>query len=481
MIWLVAMIGSMTGFLFGYDEGIIAGSLDLVRQYFKFSPTEIGAMASALPFGALIGSVLIGALLASRCSQSFGRRAILFVAGLLFLLGSLGTAIAEVTGILISARLMLGFAIGLAAVTTPLYLAETAPLHLRGAIVSVYQLAITIGIFCAYSMNYLLLEHQAWRIMFASSAIPAVLLLVGIFFLPESPRWLVHVGRESAALKALKRLGRTGSVEEEFIEIKTTLAQEPKQASWADVFKKPLLPVLMLGMILFCLQQLSGINVVIYFAPQLFKNLGFANTTGQILATMGLGLVNLLVTIIAIFCMDNVGRRKLLLFGFLGTGFSLGILAMFSYFEWPHLASVGVVCLLTYIFAFAISLGPIPHLAMSEIFPLYMRGIGMGLSSLSNWAFNTITVFTFPLLQHSLGIELTFALYAVICFMGFIYASYFMPETKNLSLEAIEQYLMEGQPLRKLGRKLPDHDKAKVNLPPVYVNSSAIQGKKSIA
>ncbi|MDI9819866.1 sugar porter family MFS transporter, partial [Legionella sp. PL877] len=416
MAWLVAIIGSVTGFLFGYDEGIIAGSLDLVRNYFHLTHTDIGVMTSALPFGALIGSMFIGAILASRFSKRFGRRTILFFAGILFLLGALGTAVAGEEWILITARFMLGIAIGTAAVTTPLYLAETAPMQLRGAMVAIYQLAITVGIVCAYSVNYLLIEHQAWRIMFASSAIPAMMLVIGIFFLPESPRWLMSVNREEDAAKALKRLRKDKLIKQELQEIQKTLANEPKKGNWRALFSKPLLPVLLLGMMLFCLQQLSGINVIIYFAPEIFKNLGFANTTGQILATMGIGLVNLLVTIIAIFSVDKIGRRKLLLIGFTGTCISLAALSMFSFYHAFFLAYLSVVCLTIYIFSFAISIGPVPHIAMSEIFPLHVRGVGMGLSSVSNWGFNTLMIFSFPILHNKFGIEFTFALYAFICF-----------------------------------------------------------------
>lgn len=452
MIWLVAIIGSVTGFLFGYDEGIIAGSLDLVRHYFNLSHTDVGVMASALPFGALIGSMLIGAILASRLGGRFGRRTILFSAGLLFLMGALGTAVAAEEWILIVARFVLGIAIGTAAVTTPLYLAETAPMHLRGAVVAIYQLAITLGIVCAYSVNYLLIEHQAWRAMFASSAIPACVLVLGIFFLPESPRWLVSAGKKKEAEQSLKRLRKGYPINQELNEIQTTLDKEPNEHSWRTIFSKPLLPVLLLGMILFCLQQLSGINVIIYFAPEIFKNLGFTNTVGQILATMGIGIVNMLVTIAAIFYVDRAGRRKLLLIGFAGACISLASLSLFSFYQVSLLAYLSVVCLTVYIFSFAISIGPVPHIAMSEIFPLHVRGMGMGLSSISNWGFNTLTVFSFPILHKYFGIEFTFAIYALICLFGLLYTYYFMPETKNISLEAIEDYLMKGKALRYLGR-----------------------------
>ncbi|WP_454786088.1 sugar porter family MFS transporter [Legionella sp. WA2024007413] len=453
MTWVVAIIGSVAGFLFGYDEGIIAGSIELVKNHFGLTATHVGVMASALPFGALFGSMLIGAITASKGVKRFGRRTLLSFSGVLFFLGALGAGFADSITILIISRLVLGLAIGMASVMAPLYLAETATYETRGAVVAIYQLAMTVGIVCSYSVNYLFLENNDWRAMFASSAFPALVLCIGILLMPESPRWLCSVGRREAASKALKKLRKSHSIEHELLDIERTLANEPKKGSWLLLFKSPLLPVLMLGTMLFCLQQLSGINVVIYFAPEIFKNLGMNSVAGQILATIGIGLVNLLVTVIAMLSVDKIGRRKLLLFGFSGMCFSLLFLCMFSVYQIPWLPYLSVLCLILYIFSFAVSVGPIPHIAMAEIFPLHVRGVGMGFSAMSNWTFNTIVIFSFPLLEKMLGIEYTFAVYAVICLLGLIYTYFYMPETKNISLEQIENYIMSGKPLRMLGRE----------------------------
>ncbi|AMP88933.1 sugar porter family MFS transporter [Legionella pneumophila] len=453
MAWLVAIIGSLAGFLFGYDEGIIAGSLELIKHYFHMSHTSVGMMTSALPFGALFGAMLIGSVLASRLVRHFGRKPCLIFAGILFLIGALGAAFSFNASILVLSRFILGIAIGVAAVTTPLYLSETAPTHLRGAMVAIYQLAITIGIVCSYGVNYLLIDYGSWRVMFASSIIPALILVIGISFMPESPRWLLNEGRRKEAKEALDKLRGDVGVADELHDIQAALDQEPEQKNWQLLFKKPLLPALSLGVILFCLQQLSGINVIIYYAPEIFKNLGFSSTHGQILATMGIGLVNMLVTILAVFYVDKIGRRNLLLLGFTGTSISLAAIGIFSYYQVAWLAYLSVTCLTLYIFSFAISLGPIPYIAMSEIFPLYVRGAGMGLSSISNWGFNGIVVFTFPVLFSAVGLEYTFLIYACICFLGLIYTFIFMPETKNLSLEYIEEYIVSGKSLRWLGRK----------------------------
>ncbi len=473
MAWMVAIIGSVAGFLFGYDEGIIAGSLELVKNHFSLTTTHIGVMASALPFGALFGSMLIGVFMASQGVKRFGRRSLLSFSGFLFFIGALGAGFADSIIVLILSRLVLGLAIGMASVITPLYLAETAAMEARGAVVAIYQLAMTIGIVCSYSVNYLLIEHHAWRVMFASSALPALILSIGILLMPESPRWLYSIGRRDMAAAALNKLRKHHSIERELQDIEQTLANEPKKGSWLLLLKKPLLPVLVLGMTLFCLQQLSGINVVIYFAPEIFKNLGLDSATGQILATIGIGLVNLFVTVIAILCVDKIGRRKLLLFGFAGTWLSLLALCFFSLSHVALLPYLSVICLTVYIFSFAISVGPIPHIAMAEIFPLHVRGAGMGLSSMSNWTFNTVVIFSFPLLQSMLGIEYVFALYALICCLGFVYTYFYMPETKNISLEQIENYVMMGKSLRFLGRGDESSDRVLAEpslLTPTHVN-----------
>jgi sugar porter (SP) family MFS transporter len=315
-----------------------------------------------------------------------------------------------------------------------------------------YQLAVTIGIVCAYSVNYILIQHHAWRSMFASSAIPAAILVIGIFFLPESPRWLMSVGKRAEAISSLMRLRGKEYSEQELLDIETTLAKEPGHTNWRPLFSKPLLPVLLLGVMLFCLQQLSGINVVIYYAPQIFRDLGFPSESGQILATMGIGLVNVFVTVLALIYIDKIGRRNLLLFGFAGTFLSLGMLAIFSFYDLAILDYLSVICLVLYITSFAISLGPIPYVIMAEIFPLHVRGAGMGFSSMSNWGFNGIVVFTYPLLYGYFGIQYTLGIYSLICLFGLFYTWAYMPETKNLSLETIENHVMSGRPLNQLGR-----------------------------
>lgn len=455
MIWMVALIGSLAGFLFGYDEGIIAGSLELVTQYFSMGNQDIGAMTSALPFGALFGSVAIGALLVSSMRKRFGRRWFLACAAALFIVGAIGAGATESLGILVLSRLVLGLAIGMASVIAPLYLAETAPAAQRGAIVAVYQLAITLGILGAYLINYLLYDAGAWRGMFASSIIPAALMLIGVYFIPESPRWLLSAGRVTDAERALRMLRKADAalVQDELSDIERGLQNEGNSiGTIKDVFTMPIAPVLCLAMLLFCLQQLSGINVIIYYAPQIFKQMGFEASSGQLLATLGIGVVNVLVTLLAMLWVDKMGRRFLLLLGFAGAALSLSGLALASFWQSSYIAYAALACLATYIFSFAVSIGPVPHIAMSELFPLSVRGLGMGFAAASNWVWNTAVVFAFPFMQHHWGIAATFLFYGFVCAVGFVFVYRHMPETRNQSLEQITAFLMQGGRLSKLGR-----------------------------
>lgn len=458
MIWLVALIGSLAGFLFGYDEGIIAGSLELVTQYFAMGNQDIGTMTSALPFGALFGSMLIGALLVSSLRRRFGRRWFLACAAALFIVGAIGASAAASLSILVLSRLILGLAIGMASVIAPLYLAETAPAHQRGAVVAVYQLAITLGILAAYVVNYALYDAGAWRGMFASSVIPAALMFIGVMFIPESPRWLLSAGRKKQAERSLYALRNKNAtmVHDELLMIERGLQQEGQTSgSIGDLFRMPIAPVLCLAMLLFCLQQLSGINVIIYYAPQIFKQLGFAASSGQLLATLGIGLVNVLVTLLAMLWVDKMGRRFLLLLGFAGAALSLSGLALASFLQSTYIAYVALSCLALYIFSFAVSIGPVPHIAMSELFPLSVRGLGMGFAAASNWIWNTAVVFSFPFMQQQWGIAMTFLFYGMVCAIGFAFVYRYMPETRNRSLEEITSFLMQGKRLAQFGRAKP--------------------------
>lgn len=452
MIFIIAMIAAISGFLFGYDEGIIAGSLHLVVSHFDMTKPQIGIMTSALPFGALVGSMLIGALLASQVLRWISRRWSLMIAAALFFLGAIFAALSP-TGIALSlSRFIIGLAIGVAAVTTPLYIAEISPARWRGALVSMYQLAITIGILCAYITNYILVKYNNWQIMFASASIPAFCLIIAIFFLPESPRWLISIGKKPYAKKALTRLRGIKEVDNELDKIEKNVLDENNNPCFPSIRSRKLLPPLTLCVLLFCFQQLSGINVVIYYTPIIFQSLGFKEVSNQILATIGIGALNVCSTILSLFLVDKFGRRNLLLIGFLGTLISLISLSVLNSISIKYTDFLSVTFLTLYIFSFAISLGPIPYILISELFPLKVRHAGMSIASASNWIFNGLIVLTFPLMLHNLGLSIVLSCYAFISLLGLMYTFVYVPETKNFSLEEIEEHILSTKPLRALGR-----------------------------
>jgi sugar porter (SP) family MFS transporter len=454
MIYFLASIAAIAGFLFGYDEGVIAVARPLLEKDFPMTPLVGGFMTAAVPLGALIGASLAG-----RITDRYGRRRVLMAAAALFAVGALIAAGMTATWILVAARLVLGLAIGVAAVTAPLYIAEAAPLAIRGALVSTYQLAITFGILASYLSGLIITGDGTWRAMFALGAVPGLLFLIGLMFLPESPRWLVLRGMPDKARASLALLRGAGApIERELDEIvRTAQAEAGQKHSYAALLAPTIRPALIVGMGLFFLQQLSGINAVIYYAPEIFNHAGFDSGKTQVLATIGVGTVNFVTTILAMYLIDRMGRRPLLVLGFVGTAATMLLIA-FAVLN-PDLvpAWVVIVALLLYIASFAISLGPLPHVMMSEIFPLNVRGPGMSMASISNWGFNFLVVFTFPLMLAGVGLAFTFTIFAIICIGGILFTLARVPETTGISLEAIEAHLKSGRPFASLRRPALSH------------------------
>jgi sugar porter (SP) family MFS transporter len=454
MIYFLASIAAIAGFLFGYDEGVIAVARPLLEKDFPMTPLVGGFMTAAVPLGALFGASLAG-----RITDRYGRRRVLMAAAALFAVGALIAAGMTATWILVAARLVLGLAIGVAAVTAPLYIAEAAPLAIRGALVSTYQLAITFGILASYLTGLAITGDGMWRTMFALGAVPGLLFLIGLMFLPESPRWLVLRGMPDKARASLARLRGPGApVERELDEIvRTAKAEADQKRSYATLLAPTIRPALIVGMGLFFLQQLSGINAVIYYAPEIFNHAGFDSGKTQVLATIGVGTVNFVTTILAMYLIDRMGRRPLLVLGFVGTALTMLLIA-FAVLN-PNLvpAWVVIVALLLYIASFAISIGPLPHVMMSEIFPLNVRGPGMSMASISNWGFNFLVVFTFPLMLAGVGLAFTFTIFAIICIGGILFTLARVPETTGISLEAIEVHLKSGRPFASLRRPVLRH------------------------
>lgn len=445
MIYVVAAIAGIAGFLFGFDEGVIAGALHLLRGQFGISHASEGLMTAAVPLGALFG-----ALIAGRLVERIGRRKSLLIAACLFIFGALLSSLISAVWMLSTARLVLGLAVGLAAVVAPLYISETSPPAKRGMLVSVYQLAITLGILGAYTVGYAF--SDSWRTMFAIGMLPGIALLIGMYCLPDTPRWLARNRSRGDALAALARMRNLPDTDKRVVAEYEEVTSDTShgKGTIADLLGPIARPALVVAVGLFLLQQLSGINAVIYYAPTVLHEAGFSDTSTQLLATIGIGAINVLMTFAGMALIDRIGRRSLLLLGFAGTALSLGLIAIAAGTQAESLDTLALIGLFLYIAAFAASIGPLPWVMMSEIFPSNVRGIGMSAASLTNWGFNFVVVFSFPVLVSSIGLAGVFGVYAVACVVGIVFTLRYVPETSGISLEDIERHLCAGKPLREL-------------------------------
>lgn len=435
--------GALGGMLFGFDTGIISGVSPLIESDFQLDVAQTGFITSSVLIGSCIGALSIGAL-----SDRFGRKKLLIVSALLFLLGSGLCASAVGFATMVVARVILGLAVGAASALTPAYLAELAPKERRGSLSTLFQLMVTFGILLAYASNLGFLGHNIagirdWRWMLASALIPAALLLIGGLLLPESPRYLVSKGDERNAFKVLTLIRSDvdqAQIQLELDDIKEVAAHDTK-GGVRELFRiaRPAL-VAAVGLMLF--QQLVGINSVIYFLPQVFiKGFGFPESDA-IWVSVGIGVVNFLATIVAVLIMDKFPRKALLVFGSVVMAVSLIVLSVMnivgnvSTLAVPTMVLIGV-----YILGFAVSWGPIAWVLIGEIFPLSVRGIGSSFGSAANWLGNFVVSQFFLVLLSAFhnNVGGPFAIFAVFAVLSIPFVMRFVPETKGKSLEEIEQ------------------------------------------
>ncbi len=330
LIYVVAAIAATGGLLFGYDTGVIAVAMPFIKEKWVLSTTTEAWVMGAVLLGGMAGSLLSG-----RLTDYLGRKRINIFTATVFMLGSVVTAMAQNPSWLIAGRLLLGVAVGVASFSVPLYIAEIAPAAKRGRLISFFQLAITIGILISYLAGYFFSgANDGWRMMFWAGVIPALVLLVGMVFLPESPRWLITKGRDAEALEVLQRIEDDADVQAEFKQVKQAIVSEQNnKTNWRELFSKRLRQPLLIGIGIFFIQQFSGINAVIYFAPEIFKMAGFASKTGAILATVGVGVVNVAFTLLSLRLLDRWGRKPLLYTGLVGTAVALAVLFLSFYFK----------------------------------------------------------------------------------------------------------------------------------------------------
>jgi sugar porter (SP) family MFS transporter len=434
-VFAAAAFAALGGLLFGYDTGVISGALIFIRTQFGLSTFQQELLVSIVLVGAAVG-----ALSGGRLADVFGRRFMLMVTAVIFVTGALVCAAAPSLNILVFGRLIVGLGIGFATSTVPIYISEVSPPQTRGWQVSLFQLAITIGILAAYVVDYTFSGSASWRWMLGLAFVPGAILGLGMLRMPESPRWLAEHGQSNLARRILARIRGTEDIESEWLEIQKTLTETEERGRFSDLLSPSLRTALLIGIGLAIFQQVTGINTVIYYAPLIVQSAGISTASGAILATAGIGLVNVIMTIVAMWLIDRVGRRPLLLIGIGGMILSLGVLGFV--FRMPTggaLAWLAVVTLMVYVASFAISLGPIFWLIIAEIYPLRVRGIAEGTAAGVNWASNFVVSFTFLTLIEVLGPSMTFWVYALLAVASWLFAYYLVPETKGRTLEEIER------------------------------------------
>lgn len=431
----IFLFGALADFLFGYDVGVIGVALLFIKADMQLTPILQGLVVSSLLFGAMIGVVSCGAL-----SDRFGRRRIILMTGLLFCLGAIGTALSPSVGMLILFRFVMGLGVGAASVVVTVYLAEMAPKESRGARTSLNQLMVVIGILVAYLVDYALAPYGAWRWMLGLGVVPSVLLLVGMYFQPETPRWLMKKGREKEAREVLGRFLDAAGIDHEIEEIKLVQKTETERVSFRPSEVPWLRRILIVAVGIAVFPQIMGINSIIYYAPTILMQVGFGKT-GAILANVGIGTINVLVTLVAIRIIDRVGRKKLLLFGTTGMALSMFIISL-AYFQAGSSGGIANWVILTFITAyvasFGISWGTVVRVLISEILPLRIRGSVMGYVMVFNWGFNFLIGMFFPTVLQSLGLGTVFVVFGVIGIGAFFFVRRMVPETKQRSLEEIE-------------------------------------------
>jgi SP family sugar:H+ symporter-like MFS transporter len=449
----IFFFGALGGLLFGYDTGVISGAILFISDDFGLSPFMQGAVVASLLLGAMLGAGLAGPL-----SDRMGRRRLIMVAAVTFTIGALGAAAAPGAGALVAARFVIGLAVGSAALVVPLYLSEIAPTEIRGAIASLNQMMIVIGILAAFVVNAILASSGDWRLMLGLAAIPSLVLLVGMLRMPETPRFLVKEGEEREAHEVLEEVTQDDHREtpkQKIEEIREVEEKESEGGLRAVLKERWVRPALVVAIGLAVFQQLIGINTIIYYAPTTLTSVGFGPESAIYLNLL-IGTLNELMTIVAIRIIDRVGRKPMLLFGLVGMVTSLAALGLASELlakpnsSGDPAAIVTFICLAGFIVSFAATWGPVVWVMLPEVLPLSVRGTAMGVAVCLHWFANFLVSQSFPIMLDSWGAGPVFLGYAGMGVLAFLFVKALVPETKGRSLEEIEADL-----LRKTGAGEP--------------------------
>ncbi|TAF43454.1 MAG: MFS transporter [Sphingobacteriales bacterium] len=428
----ISFISALGGYLFGFDFAVITGALPFLRTVFGLSAWWEGFLTGSLALGCIVGTLIAGNI-----ADRLGRRPGLMFAAIIFAFSSLGMAFADTLSVFVAFRFMAGIGVGMASMLSPLYIAEISPATVRGRNVAINQLTIVIGILVTNIINYNLADNgpDAWRWMFGLGAIPAILFLVGLIWLPESPRYLVKAGKLEKAQSVLNKIGNVTFANNTLADIKTSFTGNTQKQSYAAVFAKNVRPAVIIGITLAVFQQLCGINVVFNYTSTIFAALG-ASLNEQLFETVAIGIVNLIFALVAMWQVDKLGRKPLMLFG---SGALAVLYIVLALLLKNQAATIYVsVVVLAAISVYSMSLAPVTWVLISEIFPNKIRGLASSVAVVSLWAAYFILVFTFPILAEQIGTYGPFWLYAAICILGYLFIKIKVKETKGKTLEELE-------------------------------------------
>lgn len=446
-MYVSSFTAALGGFVFGYDTAVISGTIPFITKYFQLSDTMLGWAVSSALIGCIVGSVTVG-----KPGDIFGRRFILKILALLFLFSSIGTALSTSLTVFVIFRFICGLAIGGASVLSPLYISEITPAKIRGSLGSINQLAIVSGILCAFFSNYLLVDtgENNWRWMFFASAVPAALFFILLFFISQSPRWLVMVSKPEKAREVISRLNPGENIDTEMDEINQSVNTEIVRMNFFILFKKPYLRVVLIGIIVGMMGALCGVNTLMYYAPVIFQSIGFSGDSA-LFQTVCIGVINLIFTIIGMSLIDKVGRKFLLMSG--AIGMSVFLFLIFLTLRFGLFGNYALlVCALGFQAAFSSSMGVVIWVLLSEMFPNNIRARALSLGAFTNWVFNALISFLFPVIiglfgetsgGQQIGVGYVFAFYSVVTLVSFFFYRKYLVETKGKSLEELEKLVLK--------------------------------------